>query len=249
MTDRIFEGRTAIVTGGSRGIGKAIVLRLASEGARVAVSYERNEQAARETLKQVEAAGGSGIIVQGNVAQPAEVDRMVAQTREQLGPIDFLVNNAGIAETVTHAELTFARWKQMLDVNLDGTFLTTWAVKDEMIARRFGRIVNVSSLAGLVKKKGMIHYATAKAAVISFTRHCAEAFAPHNVRVNCVAPGLTNTELAQSANPDQIEELIGITPLGRMAQPEEMASVVRFLLSEESSFVTGQTIAACGGRN
>lgn len=249
MTDRIFEGRTAIVTGGSRGIGKAIVLRLASEGARVAVSYERNERAARETLKQVEAAGGSGIIVQGNVAQPAEVDRMVAQTREQLGPIDFLVNNAGIAETVTHAELTFARWKQMLDVNLDGTFLTTWAVKDEMIARRFGRIVNVSSLAGLVKKKGMIHYATAKAAVISFTRHCAEAFAPHNVRVNCVAPGLTNTELAQSANPDQIEELIGITPLGRMAQPEEMASVVRFLLSEESSFVTGQTIAACGGRN
>jgi len=249
MTGRIFEGRTAIVTGGSRGIGKAIVCRLASEGARVAVSYERNERAARETLKLVESAGGTGIIVQGNVAQPAEVDRMVARAREQLGPIDFLVNNAGIAETVTHQELTFARWKQMLDVNLDGTFLTTWAVKDEMIARRFGRIVNVSSLAGLVKKKGMIHYATAKAAVISFTRHCAEAFAPHNVRVNCVAPGLTNTELAQSANPAQIEELIGITPLGRMAQPEEMAAVVRFLLSEESSFVTGQTIAACGGRN
>ena len=249
MTDRIFEGRTAIVTGGSRGIGKAIVCRLASEGARVAVSYERNERAARETLKLVESAGGTGIIVQGNVAQPADVDRMVAQSREQLGPIDFLVNNAGIAESVTHQELTFARWKKMLDVNLDGTFLTTWAVKDEMIARRFGRIVNVSSLAGMVKKKGMIHYATAKAAVISFTRHCAEAFAPHNVRVNCVAPGLTNTELAQSANPDQIEELIGITPLGRMAQPEEMAAVVRFLLSEESSFVTGQTIAACGGRN
>lgn len=249
MTDRIFEGRTAIVTGGSRGIGKAIVCRLASEGARVAVSYERNERAAQETLKLVESAGGTGIIVQGNVAQPAEVDRMVAQTREQLGPIDFLVNNAGIAETVTHQELTFVRWKRMLDVNLDGTFLTTWAVKDEMIARRFGRIVNVSSLAGMVKKKGMIHYATAKAAVISFTRHCAEAFAPHNVRVNCVAPGLTNTELAQSANPDQIKDLIGITPLGRMAQPEEMAAVVRFLLSEESSFITGQTIAACGGRN
>jgi 3-oxoacyl-[acyl-carrier protein] reductase len=136
-----------------------------------------------------------------------------------------------------------------MDVNLDGTFLTTWAVKDEMIARGFGRIVNVSSLAGLVKKKDMIHYATSTAAVISFTRHCAEVFAPHNVRVNCVAPGLTETDLARSTNQGLIEQLVSITPLGRMAQPEEIASVVRFLLSEDSSFITGQTISACGGRN
>jgi 3-oxoacyl-[acyl-carrier protein] reductase len=126
--------------------------------------------------------------------------------------------------------------------------LTTWAVKDEMIARRFGRIVNISSLAGLVKKKDMVHYATAKAAVISFTRHCSEAFAGHNIRVNCVAPGLTETEMARSAAPELIARLIAITPMGRIGQPEEIASVVRFLLSEESSFVTGQTIVACGGR-
>ena len=249
MSQTIFKGRTAVVTGGARGIGKAISLMLAREGAKVAVNYERNANGARDTLKLIEEAGGQGIIVQADVASESDVDRMMAMTREQLGPIDLLVNNAGIAETVPHTQVTFASWKRMLDVNLDGTFLTTWAIKDEMIARRFGRIVNVASLAGLVKKKDMIHYATAKAAVIAFTRHCAEAFAPHNVRVNCLAPGLTETELSKTANPGLVDKLIGITPMGRIGQPEEMAAVVRFLLSDESSFITGQTLAACGGRN
>ena len=248
MTDRIFEGKTAVVTGGARGIGKAISGMLAREGARVAINYERNANAARETLKQIQEAGGQGIIVQADVASESDVQRMMAAVREQLGPVDLLVNNAGIAETVPHTAVTFASWKRMLAVNLDGTFLATWAVKDEMLERRYGRIVNIASLAGLVKKKDMIHYATAKAAVIAFTRHCAEAFAPH-VRVNCLAPGLTETELSKSANPGLIEKLIGITPLGRIAQPEEMAAVTRFLLSDESSFITGQTISACGGRN
>ena len=137
----------------------------------------------------------------------------------------------------------------MFAVNVDGPFLTTWAVKDGMIARRFGRIVNISSLAAILLKRNMIHYATTKAAVIAFTRHCAQAFAEHNVRVNCLAPGLTDTDLAQSGNPGMVEELIATTPLGRMADPGEMASVVRFLLSDDSSFVTGQTIVACGGRS
>ena len=248
MSERIFESRTAVVTGGSRGIGRAISLMLADHGARVAINYERNETAARETLVRVQQAGGRGIIVQANVAQPADVDRMITETRSQLGAIDFLVNNAGIASNLPHEQLTFADWKRTFEVNVDGPFLTTWAVKDEMIARRFGRIVNVSSIAGLIKKKDMIHYATSKAAVIAFTRHCAEAFAPYNVRVNCVAPGLTETELSRAANPDLVDHLIAITPMGRMAQPEEIASVVRFLLSEESSFITAQTIVACGGR-
>ena len=136
----------------------------------------------------------------------------------------------------------------MFDVNVNGPCLMTWAVKDEMIARQFGRIVNISSLAGIKIKSRMIHYATTKAALISFTRHCAEAFAPHNVRVNCVAPGLTNTELARSANPDLVDELISITPMKRIGEPSEIASVVKFLLSDDSSFVTGQTVPACGGR-
>jgi 3-oxoacyl-[acyl-carrier protein] reductase len=248
MSERIFENRTAVVTGGSRGIGRAIGLMLADHGARVAVNYERNQSAASEVVERIRQTDGQAIAVQGNVARPEDVERMLAQVREQLGPIDYLVNNAGIASTMPHSQVTFAEWKRTMEVNLDGPFLTTWAVKDEMIARRFGRIVNVSSLAGVIKKKDMIHYATSKAALISFTRHCAEAFAPHNVRVNCVAPGLTDTELAQNANPGLVAQLIAITPLGRMAKPEEIASVVRFLLSEDSSFVTGQTIVACGGR-
>jgi 3-oxoacyl-[acyl-carrier protein] reductase len=248
MSDRIFQGRTALVTGGSRGIGRAIALMLATNGARVAVNYERNENAAHDAIRMIREAGGHGMAVQADIAKAADVERMLAQVRTEIGPIDFLVNNAGIADTVPHEQLTFAHWKRTFEVNVDGVFLTTWGVKDEMIARRFGRIVNISSLAGLIKKKDMIHYATSKAAVIAFTRHCAEAFAPYNVRVNCLAPGLTETELSRAANPGLIQQLIAITPLGRMAQPEEMASGVKFLLSEESSFITGQTICACGGR-
>jgi NAD(P)-dependent dehydrogenase (short-subunit alcohol dehydrogenase family) len=173
---------------------------------------------------------------------------MVARVRHQLGPIDLLVNNAGIATRAEHADLTFADWRRMFEVNLNGPFLTTWAVKDDMIARRYGRIVNVSSLAGLVTKPDMIHYATTKAALIAFTRHCAAALAPDNVRVNCVAPGLTNTDLASSADPGLVEQLIAVTPLGRIGEPAEIAAVVKFLLSDDSSFVTGQTVPACGGR-
>jgi 3-oxoacyl-[acyl-carrier protein] reductase len=248
MNDKVFAGRTALVTGGARGIGRSICDMLAAHGARVAVNYERNEQAARETLSSIETSGVDAIIVQADVANEEQVARMTEAVRERLGPIDLLVNNAGIASSTPHDDLPFATWKRMFEVNVDGPFLTTFAVKDEMIAREYGRIVNISSLAGIKIKGRMISYATTKAALISFTRHCAEAFAPFNIRVNCVAPGLTNTELARSANPDLVEHLISITPMGRIGEPEEIASVVKFLLSDDSSFVTGQTVPACGGR-
>jgi 3-oxoacyl-[acyl-carrier protein] reductase len=248
MTTGIFQGRTALVTGGARGIGRAVCIRLARDGARVAVNYERNEAAARKTLELIEQEGGRAVAVRADVSREDEVDALVDQVRAELGPVDFLVNNAGIAEHLPHAELTFARWKRLLEVNLDGPFLTTWAVKDEMVARRFGRIVNVSSIAGLVMKKNMIHYATSKAGLIAFTRSCSEALAPYNIRVNCVAPGLIDTDITQAADQALVQQIIHATPLGRMGQAEEIASVVRFLLSEESSFVAGQTIAICGGR-
>jgi 3-oxoacyl-[acyl-carrier protein] reductase len=248
MTTRIFEGRTALVTGGSRGIGRAVCRMLADGGARVAINYRENEAAAAEALALVEGTAGKAIVVQGDVSQPDDVARMVAATRERLGPIDLLVNNAGIADRGTHDKISFQGWKRMFATNVDGPFLTTWAVKDEMIARRYGRIVNVSSIAGIQLNKTMIPYAATKAALMNFTRNCAHAFAEHNVRVNCVAPGLTNTDLARTANTDLVDQIIAMTPMGRMAEPEEIASVVTFLLSDASSFVTGQTIAACGGR-
>ena len=248
MSDKVFEGRTALVTGGSRGIGRAVSLMLAAEGARVAVNYQQNRASADETVDAIEAAGGEAMAVQADVSQADAVEAMVDQVRKAYQPVELLVNNAGIASSQSHAEFGFAEWKRMFEVNVDGPFLTTWAVKDEMIERHWGRIVNISSLAGLIIKKNMIHYATTKAAVISFTRHCAEALAPHNIRVNSVAPGLTDTELARSANPGAVQEIIDRTPLGRMAAPEEMARTVKFMLSDDSSFVTGQTLLACGGR-
>ncbi|MCY3761721.1 MAG: SDR family NAD(P)-dependent oxidoreductase [Gemmatimonadetes bacterium] len=244
----LFAGRIALVTGGSRGIGRAICVMLAEQGAAVAVNYAQNEEAARETLGQVEAAGARGLTVQADVSREEEVARMAAAAESGLGPVDLLVNNAGMADNAPHGEVGFPDWKRMFEVNVDGPFLTTWAVKDGMIARGYGRIVNISSLAAMILKKNMIPYATTKADVVAFTRHCSEALAPHNIRVNCLAPGLTDTEMGRSANPDMVEQLIAATPLGRMASPEEMAAAVKFLLSEDSSFITGQTIVACGGR-
>ena len=248
MTERIFEDRTAVVTGGGRGIGRAICQMLAEHGARVAVNFEHNQQAADETISMIAGQAERAMAVQADVSESAAVDRMMRAVREQLGPIDFLINNAGIATTTSHHDLKYEDWKRMFDINVDGPFLTTWAVKDEMIERQFGRIVNVSSLAGIKIKPDMIHYATTKAALISFTRHCAQAFAPFNVRVNCVAPGLTDTDITRNGNLELVDHLIAVTPMKRMAAPAEIASVVKFLLSDDSSFVTGQTVPACGGR-
>ena len=221
---------------------------LAERGARVAVNFERNQQAADETISMIAGQAERAMAVQADVSESAAVDRMMRAVREQLGPIDFLINNAGIATTTSHHDLKYAEWERMFAVNVDGPFLTTWAVKDEMIERQFGRIVNVSSLAGIKIKPDMIHYATTKAALISFTRHCAQAFAPFNVRVNCVAPGLTDTDITRNGNLELVDHLIALTPMKRMAEPAEIASVVKFLLSDDSSFVTGQTVPACGGR-
>ena len=248
MTERIFEDRTAVVTGGGRGIGRAICQMLAERGARVAVNFEHNQQAADETISMIAGQAERAMAVQADVSESAAVDRMMRAVREQLGPIDFLINNAGIATTTSHHALKYEDWKRRFDINVDGPFLTTWAVKDEMIERQFGRIVNVSSLAGIKIKPDMIHYATTKAALISFTRHCAQAFAPFNVRVNCVAPGLTDTDITRNGNLELVDHLIAVTPMKRMAEPAEIASVVKFLLSDDSSFVTGQTVPACGGR-
>ena len=243
-------GRVALVTGGSRGIGRSVCLRLAQEGANIALNYLRDDDAAAATRQQIldtDGAGGSCELFKADVADPAAVASMVQAAADSLGPIDLLVTNAGIAPMEPHAALTFEGWRRVMAINLDGTFLPVMAVKDGMIARRFGRIVCLASIAGLRPRPQLISYATSKAAVIAFARSCSEAFAPH-VRINSVAPGLIETDMT-APFPDQImTALVEATPMKRIGQPDEIAEMVLFLLSERSSFTTGQTLVADGGR-
>jgi 3-oxoacyl-[acyl-carrier protein] reductase len=243
-----FANRGALVTGGSRGIGRATALRLAQDGADVALSYATRSGEARRVVAEIEALGRRALCLSCDVSKPGDVQQLVSQTRERLGPIDLLVHCGAISTILEHTELTYDRWREMIDVNLTGTYLVVFAVKDEMIRRRFGRIVTLSSVAALRPRKRQIHYASAKAGVIAFTRCCAEAFAPYNVRINGVAPGLIETEMAQVLSEPMRQEVIAGTPLGRTGRPEEIAAVIRFLLSEESSFMTGDTVGVSGGR-
>ena len=243
-----FANRVALVTGGSRGIGRATALRLAGEGADVAISYASRSRQAEQVVAEIQALGRKAICIPCNVARPDDVGRLVSRTRERLGPIDVLAHCGAISNICDHTGLSYELWLETIDVNLNGAFLVVFAVKDEMIARDFGRIVLVSSVAALRPRKMQIHYASSKAGVIALTRCCAEAFAPHNVRVNCVAPGLIETEMARSSPDEAMKRIVADTPMGRIGQPEEIAAVIRFLLSEESSFMTGETLSASGGR-
>jgi 3-oxoacyl-[acyl-carrier protein] reductase len=243
-----FAGKTALVTGGARGIGRAAVLRLASEGAAVAINFVSKEPAARDTQAAIARFGVRSAIVQGDVSLPDDARRIASETRKALGPIDILVHSAGISIVQPADAVTWETWRRIMSVNLDGTFNMVYAVKDEMIERKFGRIVNLSSLAALRPRQNQVHYSTAKAGVIAFTRCCAEAWAKHNIRINAIAPGLIDTEMVYELPKELRDAAIAGTPLGRMGTADEIANVIRFLVSEESSFMTGQCLAVSGGR-
>jgi 3-oxoacyl-[acyl-carrier protein] reductase len=247
MNRKDLEGKTALVTGGSRGIGRATCLALAREGARVAVNYLSNTQAARDVVAEIERFGVEAMAVQADVSDPDSVAEMVKAVEHGLGPVELLVTSAGIAKAEHHSKMTFENWQHMLSINLDGTYLPVMAVKEGMIDRDYGSIVCIASIAGLRARGGMITYSTSKAAVIAFSRSCAEAFGPA-VRVNCVAPGLIETDMGSSMGQENMKRLAEEAFLKRIGQPEEIAETVLFLLSERSSFTTGQTFVADGGR-
>ncbi len=248
MSERPFAGKTILITGGTRGIGRAAALRLAAEGARVAVNYVSNVDAANKTVSEIRALGGTVVAVQGDVSSPNDVERMVAEARHACGPIDMLVHSAGISIVEPASQVTWETWRKTMDVNLDGTFHVVYAVKNEMIEREFGRIVLMSSIAALRERENQVHYSASKAAVIAMTRCLAQAWAKHNLRVNCICPGLIDTDMADTLSPQTQEQIIANTPMRRLGRPEEIANVIRFLLSDESSFMTGQTVVASGGR-
>lgn len=242
------NNRTALVTGGARGIGRACCLRLASAGARVVVNYRTNREAADDTVSAILAAGGRAVAIEADVSDELAVARLVAESNSHFGPVELLVNNAGIFEYGPYTELTPAAWRRTMDVNLTGVYLVTWAVKDSMVDRGFGRIVNLSSIAGLRPRAMAIAYAASKAAVVSFTQSTAEAWARLGIRVNAIAPGLIDTEIIEHVADDAKRRLIEATPIPRLGEAREIAEACYFLLSDQSSFVTGQTLVADGGR-
>jgi 3-oxoacyl-[acyl-carrier protein] reductase len=250
MRDEEFENRTVLVTGGSRGIGRAICVRLAETGARIAINYASNDAAARETLSRVVTARGTGAVFRADVSNLDQMKQMYADIDSQLGPVDMLVSNAGVARADDKIDMDFEIWNEMMRVNLDGTFHAIWLAKEGMLARGFGRIVCMSSVIGLARNPlaadRLIAYGASKAAIVGLTRSCANALGP-TIRVNCIAPGFIETEMTENASEEGRRILRDQTPLDRMGQPEEIAEMAYFLLSDRSSYTTGQTIVASGG--
>ena len=248
--DLHLQDKVALVTGGSRGLGRAICLGLAAEGAKVAVNYRRGEAAASAVVEAMQNLhSAQGIALQANVAKSADVVRMFEQCEEDLGPIDILVNNAGLWPTAYVREMTEEEWDATFDVNLKGAFLTCReAVCRWLDTGRGGRIVNISTQAAFHgSTTGHAHYAASKAALVNFTVSLAREVARSGIFVNSVAPGMMRTDMAQDALEENEEKYIQRTPLGRIAEPAEIADTVVFLASNRASYTTGATFDATGG--
>jgi 3-oxoacyl-[acyl-carrier protein] reductase len=243
----IESGRVAIVTGGGRGIGRAVAVRLAEEGANLAISYRSNDEAAEETAERVREAGVKCELFKGDVSSPEDVEALSKGVSDAFGRVDILVNNAGITRDNLMMRMKEEEFDEVLRTNLKGTYLCTRATLRPMIRARWGRIVNVSSVVGLVGNAGQANYAASKAGIIGFTKSVAREVAQRGITVNAVAPGYVETELTGSLPEEVKDQIRGQVPMGRFGEPEEVAEVVAFLAGEGAGYLTGQTIAVDGG--
>lgn len=240
-------GRTCVVTGGSRGIGRAISRELTTHGANVVVHYDRSPDAALSLLDELASAEGDVVAIDADLTDEEQVTHLGAQTHERFGPVDVLVNNASVTADAPFEEMTREDWDRVVSVNLDSVFDCTTEFYDDLRASDHGRLVNVSSVVGQRGNYGQANYASTKTGVLGFTRTLALELAPHGTTANCVAPGFTETETPGSNSGGGEQSLRDRIPLGRFAAPAEIAATVRFLVSEDAEYITGQVIGINGG--
>lgn len=242
-----FDGKSAIVTGASRGIGREIALLLAKEGARVAVNYSGSKDKADDVVKMITESGGEAFAIRADVSDADGVKNMVDKTLEMFGSIDILVNNAGITRDNLLMRMKEDEWDDVININLKGVFLCTKGVTRQMMRQRAGRIVNVASIVGVSGNPGQANYVAAKAGVIGFTKTAAKELASRNINVNAVAPGFITTDMTDALSEEVKNQMLSVIPIGKLGNPEHVARTVLFLLSEDAAYITGQTIHVDGG--
>ncbi|HSL97933.1 MAG TPA: 3-oxoacyl-[acyl-carrier-protein] reductase [Candidatus Deferrimicrobiaceae bacterium] len=240
-------GKSAVVTGGSRGIGRAIALRFAEQGADVAFSYRGNEAAAKETAAAIEALGRRALAIQADVSQQDAADALVKAALDAFGKVDILVNNAGVTRDDLIMRMSLDDWRTVLETNLFGAFYCIKAVTRPMLKARAGRIVNITSVSGQIGQIGQANYSSAKAGLIGLTKATARELASRGITCNAVAPGFVLTELTKDLAQEWQDRIIEQTPLGRFGTPEEIANAVAFLVSDEAAYITGQVLGVDGG--
>jgi 3-oxoacyl-[acyl-carrier protein] reductase len=241
------EGKTALVTGGSRGIGAGIAVRLAEEGAAVAINYAGRADAAAQTVARIESTGGVAYAIQADISDSAACAALVDEAAGKLGSLDILVNNAGIARDGLLVRMSDEDWQAVIDTNLSGAFYTTRAAAKLMMKARAGSIINISSVVGIMGNAGQVNYSAAKAGLIGMTRTVARELASRNVRANVIAPGFIDTEMTQALSDAAREGAQKLIAMGRLGSTEDVAACVAFLASHDASYITGQVIAVDGG--
>ena len=241
------SGKSAVITGGARGIGRAIALRFAEQGADVAFSYRGNAEAAQQTVADIEALGRKALAVQADVAQAESAKSLIDAAIGELGKIDILVNNAGITRDDLIMRMKPEDWNDVIDTNLSGTFWTIKAATRPMMKARAGRIINITSVSGQAGQIGQTNYSSSKAGLIGLTKATARELGSRNITCNAVAPGFVETDLTGELPAELLDEAKGRTPLGRFTSVEDVSAAVAFLASDEAAFITGQVLAVDGG--
>jgi len=243
----LLSNKVALVTGGSRGIGRAIALEMAREGADVVVNYASSEAKANEVARIISESGRQVLVVRADVSRADQVEAMRKLVLERFSGVDILVNNAGVHHHLKSWEIDDDEWKRVLDVNLNGVFLCSRAFSREMRAKRWGRIINISSIIAFIGTDHEAHYGASKAAVVGLTKSLALELAPYNITVNAIAPGLIDTDMTAGTTPEERKNALELIPLGRIGQPTDIAYAAVFLASDRASFITGQTLNVNGG--